>query len=255
MCLIVLAWKTHPDYPLILLANRDEFRQRPTAPLQAWDTQPVIYAGQDLEHTGTWLGSSANGRFAAVTNLRQPTQASSGTLSRGQLVKDFLMGRQNPSDYLGQISIRAGQYPGFNLLAGNTRNLMYYSNGQGNPRLLTPGIYALSNGPLGVSWPKIEESKVAFTRLISKREPDIAELLALMQSRKAYPDHMLPQTGLSPAQEQALSPIFIDLPDYGTRSTTLLSWHRQGQAQMLERSYLAGAEHWQDQALTFEINP
>lgn len=253
MCLIVLAWKTHPDYPLILLANRDESHSRPTKALHAWNTQPVIYAGQDLEAGGTWLGSTANARFAAVTNLRQfaPTTASR---SRGELVREFLLSRQTPTDYLDRVRLQAKTYAPFNLLVGNIHSLMYFSHPAENGRLLPAGIYALSNAPLGQNWPKTEESKVAFTRLISRREPDTEALLEMMRQTQVYPADLLPDTGLPLAQEQALSAIFVDLPDYSTRSTSLLTWHRQGEARLLERSY-SGLTQWQDRLESFDLKP
>ncbi|MGV3523717.1 MAG: NRDE family protein [Candidatus Sericytochromatia bacterium] len=251
MCLIVLAWKTHPDYPLLLVANRDEFRARPTAPLQIWDSQPPVYAGRDLEQGGTWLGLTPQGRFAAVTNLRGP-QDSSGDLSRGMLVKNYLQGRQNPADFLEQLHHEADRYRGFNLLVGTPQRLMYASNQNVHPRLLTPGIYGLSNATLNTSWPKVEESKVAFTRLISKREPDFEALLEMMHSTQRYPRQLLPDTGVGPEQEHALSSIFVDLEQYGTRATTLMSWHRQGDMRIVERSY-SDVDTWQDTELTLQF--
>jgi uncharacterized protein with NRDE domain len=253
MCLIVLAWKTHPDYPLILLANRDESYSRATKSLHAWNTQPAIYAGQDLEAGGTWLGSTPNGRFAALTNLRQPVTAPA-TRSRGELVREFLLSRQTPTDYLDRVRLQAKAYAPFNLLVANTRSLMYFSHPAENGRLLPAGIYALSNAPLGQNWPKTEESKVAFTRLISRRDPDTEALLEMMRQTQVYPADLLPDTGLPLAQEQALSSIFIQLPDYGTRSTSLLTWHRQGEARLLERSYSSPTQ-WQDHCEIFDLKP
>lgn len=250
MCLITLAWRTHPDYPLILLANRDEVRSRPTKTLSAWDTQPVIYAGQDLKAEGTWLGSTANARFAAVTNLR-PGSNLPALRSRGQLVRDFLLSRQTPADYLDRVKLQARDYAPFNLLVGNHRSLMYFNHPADSGRLLPAGIYALSNAPLGQSWPKTEESKVAFTRLISRREPDTEALMALMRTTQIYPEHLLPDTGLPRSQELSLSPIFVNLPDYGTRSTCLLRWHRQGEASVLERTYYS--DGWQDTEQRFVL--
>ncbi len=239
MCLIVLGWKTHPDYPLILIANRDEFRERPTSPLQLW-SEESIYAGQDQTAGGTWLGITPQGRFAAVTNIRRLEEQSEARFSRGLLVKDYLLSRQSPNAFMEHVSSSARQYAGFNLLTGNANHLMYYSNQGQSPRMLTRGIYAVTNAPLlpyNKPWPKAEEAKVGFTRLISRREPDFVALLDFMKTANSYPQQLLPDTGLPPAKEQALSGIYVDLPEYGTRSTTLLSWHRSGQIRLLERSY------------------
>lgn len=254
MCLIVFAWKTHPDYPLLLLANRDEAYARPTLPLFAWDTQPTIYAGQDQEQVGTWLGMTATGRFAAVTNLRRPTDSQDAPLSRGWLVRDFLLSRRQTTEYIEHVQADAKQYRGFNLVVGNLRSLMYYSNADSKPRSLPPGIYGLSNASLNTPWPKVEESKVAFTRLLSKREPDFEAMFELMHSQRTYPSSLLPNTGVGPELEQALSAIFVKTPQYGTRSTSLMTWHRQGQARLLERTY-SSPDHWQDVKVEIQIKP
>ncbi|MEZ0372655.1 MAG: NRDE family protein, partial [Candidatus Sericytochromatia bacterium] len=207
-------------------------------PLHAWETQPEIYAGEDQQQHGTWLGLTAQARLAAVTNLRLPADPGSGERSRGWLVRDFLLSRRSPADYLDHVQAEAQQYHGFNLLVGNVRTLMYTSNQPGaQPRLLTPGIYGVSNAGLNTPWPKVEEAKVEFTRLLARREPDIDAMMALMASRTRYPLPLLPDTGIGQAKEQALSSIFVSTEEFGTRSTTLMSWHRQGGARMLERSY------------------
>lgn len=253
MCLIVLAWKTHPDYPLMLLANRDELYSRATAPLHAWETRPAIYAGEDRVQHGSWLGMTAQGRLAAVTNLRGVKDTGSGERSRGWLVRDFLLSRRDPADYLDHVQLEAAQYHGFNLLVGNLRTLMYASNQPSvQPRLLTPGIYGLSNASLNTSWPKVEEAKVAFTRLLARREPDVEALLGLMHTQTRYPLSLLPDTGVGPEREQALSPIFVATELYGTRSTTLMTWHRQGRMQMYERSYDAHGQA-SDQEISIQL--
>lgn len=257
MCLIVLGWKTHPDYPLIMVANRDEFRQRPTTPLHAWETQPVIYAGQDQTAQGTWLGITPEGRFAAVTNLRRLEAPDQNLRSRGQLVREYLLSRQQPTSYLEQVEAEASQYPGFNLLVGTPRQLIYFTNQKAHSRSLTRGIYGISNAPippLDKAWPKVEESKVAFTRLISRREPDFESLLDMMRDTRTYPEQLLPETGLPADKETALSAIFVSMENYGTRSTSLLAWHRTGNIRLIERTYSGpGPENWQQTEQSFQL--
>ena len=72
MCLILVAWKAHPDFPLVVAANRDEFFIRPTAPAGWWTDPPGIFAGRDLQAGGTWLGVNREGAFAGLTNFRDP---------------------------------------------------------------------------------------------------------------------------------------------------------------------------------------
>lgn len=243
MCLVVWGWKVHPEYPLIFIANRDEAYARTTKPLAPWHTTPEIYAGRDEVAQGTWAGITPEGRFAAVTNVRSPQTADADPLqSRGQLVRQFLEGRQDPATYIAKAEFDKAHYAGFNLLVGNMQQLMYYSNASDRPRSLRRGIYALSNGVLGDTWPKTEESKVAFTRAISCRKPSFDELFALMQNAQTYPAHLLPKTGVPQDAEVALSAAFVKTPDYGTRSTLLMVVNHQQEVTVEERTYDAGAE-------------
>ena len=54
MCILFIAVEAHPDYPLIVCANRDEFHHRATEPAYRWATTPIIIAGQDKQAGGTW---------------------------------------------------------------------------------------------------------------------------------------------------------------------------------------------------------
>ena len=188
MCLVVWGWKVHPEYPLILIANRDETYRRPTQPLGPLeDTSPTVYAGLDQKAGGTWAGTTEQGRFAALTNFRQPSEkVPTEARSRGHLVKDYLTGRQYPDAYLEHLETEAQDYAGFNLLVGNRKQLLYYSNRGERPRALRPGIYGLSNGLLHSGWPKVEESRVAFTHIISRRKPNFEQLFQMMQNQKHH---------------------------------------------------------------------
>src|SRR5215470_12763831 len=115
MCLIVLAWRAHPDFPLVVAANRDEFHARPAAPAEFWSDHPGILAGRDLTARGTWMGVSRSGRFAAVTNYRGGTEPSAAE-SRGALVAKFLETSSPPGAYLDSVEKRKTSYSGFNLL-------------------------------------------------------------------------------------------------------------------------------------------
>ena len=153
MCLIVLAWRQHREYPLLLAANRDEFHRRPAAPADFWPQQPALLAGRDLEAGGTWLGISRSGRFAAVTNIRDPDAQGSAPRSRGELTRDFLAGAAPPAAYLDAVAARRGDYLGFNLLLGDSEALWYLHGGGASwaaPRRLAPGIHGLSNAALDV---------------------------------------------------------------------------------------------------------
>ena len=148
MCVLFLAIEQREDFPLVLAANRDEFYERPTASADFWKDHPDIYAGRDLVGKGTWLGITTDGRFAALTNYRDPEQ-SRGSVSRGALVADFLKGEHSPKDYLQKVEEASDSYTGFNLLVGTVGNgrpdVWYFSNRGGSPRRLDRGIYGLSN--------------------------------------------------------------------------------------------------------------
>jgi uncharacterized protein with NRDE domain len=118
MCLIALAWRQVPGQPLVLLGNRDEFYARPAAAVRFWDDAPHILAGRDEQEGGTWLGVTRAGRWAALTNYREPGGMQPGELSRGKLVADFLKGDADPLAFLAAVSAEASRYNGFNLLVG-----------------------------------------------------------------------------------------------------------------------------------------
>lgn len=144
MCLIVAAWRVHPDWPLIVAANRDEFHRRPASPAGFWDERPHILGGRDLEAKGTWMAVSRNGRFAAVTNYRGAREPSAAE-SRGALVTRFLDSDASAKGYVAGVVERQSRYSGYNLLACDGAELWWTSNRDSAPRRLEPGYYALGN--------------------------------------------------------------------------------------------------------------
>ncbi len=128
MCLILFSYKHHPEYKLILAANRDEFYARPTRPAYFRDERPDILAGEDLKAGGTWMGISRNGRFAALTNYRAPADMVHNRHSRGLLVYDFLKSYIPPASYFSLFNETTDKYNGYNVIAGDTDSLYYYSN-------------------------------------------------------------------------------------------------------------------------------
>jgi uncharacterized protein with NRDE domain len=245
MCLILLAWHAHPDYPLVVAANRDEFFARPSAPAAFWEKSPQVLAGRDLEAGGTWLGVSRNGRFAALTNYReggrQETQAHQKPPSRGALVADFLTGNTGPEAYLAELATHGADYNGFNLFIGDQQRLGYYANrGACTPRWLTPGIYGLSNHLLDTPWPKLASAKAAFANALAEL-PTQEPFFDLLADREIVADPHLPETGVPLDWERILSAVFVSSPSYGTRASTLLTMHRDGEVTMTERSFGEGA--------------
>ncbi|HKK00591.1 MAG TPA: NRDE family protein [Desulfuromonadales bacterium] len=238
MCLILFAYEAHPDYRLVLLANRDEFYARPTAPADFWPEVPALLAGRDLEAGGTWMGINHNGRLAAVTNYRDPGETGNGP-SRGRLTRDFLSAAAMPQAFLAGLDPPAETYRGFNLLLGDGGNLFYTSNrDQGGLRSLSAGIYGLSNHLLDTPWPKVERGKAALSEALNRQPtPDENELLAILSDRTVAADDQLPDTGVGLAWERVLAPAYIVSPNYGTRSSSLLLIDECGHVMFVERTF------------------
>lgn len=240
MCLILFAYKVHPAYDLIIAANRDEFYQRGTAPAHYWEDDPDILAGRDLEKMGTWMGVTKTGRFAALTNYRDPKEVTEGKRSRGELVADALKYPGNISDYMQNLMNKNDLYPGYNLLAGDENDLYYYSNRGRELQKLKPGIYGVSNHLLNTNWPKVEIGKKGLENIISNEKGDFTEqLFTLLQSADRAPDERLPKTGVTLEWERMLSPLFIKSEHYGTRSSTVVLMTHQD-IQYLERVFSSG---------------
>ena len=166
MCLILVAWQAHPDYPLVVAANRDEFFARPAAPAGWWQDAPDVFAGRDLEAGGTWLGLTRAGRFAGLTNFRDPGRNRVGTPSRGALVADFLGSTESSAEALARLQREGPRYNAFNLFVSDGDTLGIYESESGAARLLEPGVHALSNHLLDTPWPKVRAGKARLFRAL-----------------------------------------------------------------------------------------
>lgn len=242
MCLILVAWRAHPDYPLVLAANRDEFFQRAAAPAQWWPEHPDLLAGRDLQAGGTWLGITRSGRFAALTNFRDPARMQHSAPSRGALVRDWLLGQVTVPEALADLQRTGSQYNGFNLMLGDGHEFGVYESVPNASHVLGDGIYGLSNHLLDTAWPKVQRAK---SRLAAALEhlPDNRPLLELLRDDAPAADHELPRTGVSDDWERLLSSAFNRAPGYGTRCSTVLCVDRGGQVRFDEWTWnLAGVE-------------
>lgn len=228
-----------PATPLIAAANRDEFYQRPAAPAEWWEEHPEIYAGRDLHAGGSWMGVTRESRFAALTNIRAPSERRTDVPSRGALVKNYLASKLTPQEYIEQIAQETEDYNGFNLLVGNRDTLIWYSNrAQANPhngKPLYPGIYGLSNALLNDPWHKVVKTRAQFGSLLCTNAPDEAYFDMLSDTAIA-PDTHLPDTGVDIPTERMLSAVCIQSPDYGTRTSTLLRLHAEALPMLNERT-------------------
>ena len=239
MCIVLFAWQHHDRYPLVVAANRDEFYHRPAEPAR-W--RGDILCGLDLSAGGTWLGVTRDGRFAVVTNFREPLQDSShGVLSRGALPMGFLEGTQSPEAYCRSIAGEQEQYGPFNLLVSDGASLWYVSNRGAEPQAVAPGIHGLSNGLLDTPWPKVERGKQKLEKALGENghhEP----LLELLQDDWTPDDHWLPETGVGIEMERLVAPIFIHSAQYGTRASTVVHLREDGPAKFFEQRWSHGGQ-------------
>lgn len=279
MCVLFVAYREHPNYPLIVAANRDEYHARPTQPLHAWErdsgeTEAQIYAGKDLLAEGTWCGLTQSGRFAAVTNIREVPalghralgqravahpagehRAGTQGRSRGHLVTDFLHSDKPTAAALNDLRTSADQYSGFNLLAADRQTFGYFSNCTATtepvPELLPPGIYGISNGLLESNWPKVVQGKTRFAALL-EQNPAAEQLFEFLADRTAAQDNELPDTNLGFEREH--SPRFISSPHYGTRSSLVLLLDKDGTITFSERTFAPDGSSDGERRVRFSIS-
>lgn len=238
MCLILFAAGAHPDYPLIVAANRDEAYARPAAAAGFWSDDPGIFGGRDLEQGGTWLGLSRTGRFAAITNYRQGLPRAAAARSRGELTSQFLSESTAPESYLRQVHAHSNSYNGFSLIVGTLDELWFYSNRGGSAQRIAKGVHGLSNHLLDEPWPKVRRGIAELETLLCENESEIIErLTAVLSVRTPAPDHVLPSTGIALERERALSASFIAGRDYGTRASTIVLVGADGTALFRESTY------------------
>jgi uncharacterized protein with NRDE domain len=258
MCLISFAFDAHPAYRLVVAANRDEFHARPTAPAGWWADAPQVLAGRDLRDGGTWMGVTRGGRFAAVTNYRDPGFAQrAGAPSRGARVADFLRGTAEAEAYMRELAGRAARYNGFNLLVGDAGGLFYLSNRAEGVRRLEPGVYGLSNHLLDTPWPKVVRAKQSMADALARADASgdgwESGLWEMLADRVVAADDALPDTGVGAERERLLSAPFISGDVYGTRASTVLTLARDGQVRMVERSVASGQDGWTESRHAFRI--
>lgn len=240
MCLLVLAWKAHPRYRLVVAANRDEYHDRPAGPLVRWPAPPGIIAGRDLRAGGTWLGIDRQRRFGVVTNFRDLVRAPPQAPSRGQLIPRYLGGAAAAGEYLAALEREAGGYGGFNLLLADSDSLWYASNRNAKfAQALSPGVHGLSNERLDTPWPKLLRVRRGFEEWL--RESGSAEgdqLFELLADRTpAGDEELLPSSALSREWERILSSPFVLHEKYGTRCSTIVAIEPSGATFIAERRF------------------
>jgi len=250
MCLVALAIDQSRRFPLVVASNRDEYFKRPAARLAWWTPQPgdpAVLGGRDLESGGTWLGLTAQGRLALVTNVRGGLAVDASAPTRGRIVTDWLAAREDTGDFWMRTALSG--HNGFNLVAADFRRgeCFWASNAVAHPMRLERGLYGLSNGLLEAPWPKVQALKagVGDAMQASLTADELAaRLFAALADRTIASDDTLPQTGIPLERERQLSAAFIRTPDlaYGTRCSTLVITERAGRypiTHVFERTFNA----------------
>lgn len=237
MCLLLIAVRAVRAKPLLLLGNRDEFRARASAAAAPWSEDPRIAGGRDLVAGGSWLALRADGRHAAVTNVRSGLPATAPR-SRGWLVRDFMLGDAKPGDFLDAVHADVESYGAFNLVVGDRDSTWAYGTADTAPRRLDTGVHVISNGRIGVHWPKTEQLQRRFTELVLTSDPTDDALLDLLLDERQPSDAALPDTGVGIELERLLAPVFVrGSVRYGTRAGTLAYVSEDGGAGLQERVF------------------
>lgn len=243
MCLVALAWDTHPKYRAIVVANRDEFHARTAAPVAAWTDAPQLLGGRDLQAGGTWFALDRQRRFGLITNYRERARARRSAPTRGRLIPDYLSTAASPQQYLAALEDDSAGYAGFNLLLADERDLWYASNRLDRfARPLERGIHGLSNHTLDTPWPKLARLRDALATWTTAADADTAPLWTALGDRRRADPAQLPHTGVGPEWEHIMSAPFVLHPEYGTRCSTVLLLGRDGSVDLEERSFDAAGD-------------
>jgi len=238
MCILFISVRQHPDYPLIIAANRDEFHQRPTQAAEFWPGSPELLAGKDLKAGGSWMGVNKQGRIAALTNIRDPQNFVADKKSRGALVTDFLNTNVSPQSYEQQLAQTAELYNGYNLLFGDIKALQVFNSASKRCQTLEQGTWGLSNAALNSPWPKVSLGMQQLEDYCRQTpSPNSEDLFHLLQNQQKAAEENLPDTGVSRELEKQLSSIFIQGEEYGTRSSSILTLDSKNRLTWYDRVY------------------
>ena len=253
MCLLLISYKNHPRYKLIIAANRDEFYSRPASSAHFWDNKPDLLAGQDMKAGGSWLGLTTSGRFSALTNYRDTRNLKNDAPTRGYLVTDFLLNRFSSAEYVKMLKEKSDIYNGYNLIFGDVDELNYFSNQTKEVIEITPGVYGLSNHLLDTPWYKVEQSKTLFSKILTNGNITAGDLFEILSDRSTPPDDTLPDTGVGLEIERTISPVFVETPKYGTRSSTVILVDNKNHTTFTENSLNAVSKKWTKSTFEFDI--
>jgi len=255
MCLAVIALDLHPRYRIVAAANRDEFHARPTEAAHWWaNSTPPLLAGRDLQQGGTWLGVTPSGRFAFVTNVREPGHHDPNAPTRGALVPALLRDSRPVATAIASVVANAQHYNGFNLVAVDESGGAFASNRSPGVKVFGRGLYGVSNAGLDTPWPKLVRAKAGVAAWLAAGHEEIDALWPVLADTTVASDEALPHTGITRERERLLSAPFIVSDGYGTRSSTIVTVDRDGRVRFVERSFDAGASLVGEAAFEFLID-
>ncbi len=244
MCVAAVAWHAHPDWQLVAIGNRDEFHERPAAPMAQWDNERGIIAGRDLQSGGTWLGVSTAGQFVLVTNLRGFGLPDPSRRSRGELVTRLLQGDDAPAPL--------DQYNPFNLIHTDAGEAHFLTNRpQATRARLAHGVYGLSNGTLDEPWAKTMQLKAALSDWLPAENTKPDTLFAALASEDLGDFGLHPRGPSDVPVEAEETPVFIRNPLYGTRCSTVVTVDRAGNGRIFERRFADSGEFSGESAFEF----
>jgi len=253
MCFIVFSYKQHSRYKLIFCANRDEFYNRETVKMHFWPENNSVLAGKDIQGGGTWMGITKQGKLAALTNFREQISASPTKPSRGQIVKKFAEQENGVKKFTDYLKKTKNHYEGYNLIFGTIDKLYYFSNRSNGTLPISPGLYGLSNATLDTPWPKINRGKHLLKKVITNPDFPVKDLFGILSDSQKVDYDMLPDTGISPAYEKELSPVFVNMAKYGTRSSTVILVDYENNAFVYEQRYDNNARITGNSTFSFKI--
>jgi uncharacterized protein with NRDE domain len=253
VCLAIVGFQPSPAVRLLVAANRDEFYGRPARPAAFWEETPTVLGGRDLEKGGSWFGLDTSGRFALLTNYRDPKDVKPGAPSRGLLIQEYLGSKTAPADFVAGLEQRAAVYNGFNLILGDLLEFWWFSNRTGEKRRLGPGLYGLSNALLDTPWPKVTRTKARVAELLQNTDISPERGFEILADSRPAADSELPETGVGLDLERVLSSPFIRCPGYGTRSSTFVLVGADGRVDFIERTFAPADLAATDVRFEFEL--